>query len=256
MLSKTKRWIALIVLIAVVPTFAARFNGVEVTWLGHAGFKLVSPRGTVVLIDPWLDNPKAPKNVDLSKVDLILVTHGHFDHIGNTVEIAKRTGATVVAIFEVSEYLKSQGVKNAVGMNKGGTFEFKGIKVRMVEASHSSGISGKNGMITGGEAAGYVVEFENGYKVYHTGDTGLMSFFDIIGDFYKPDLLLVPIGDHFTMGPKEAAYAVEQIKPKWVIPMHYGTFPILKGTPSQLKNYLKKEYKGKVIVAKPGELLK
>lgn len=245
---------AALLTLLVSPVAGARFDGLKITWLGHAGFKIVSPKGTVVLIDPWLDHPKAPKGVDLSKVDLILITHGHFDHIGNTVEIAKRTGATVVAIFEVSVYLQQQGLKNVVGMNKGGTYEFKGIKVHMVEASHSSGI-GTERIIPGGEAAGYIVEFENGVKIYHMGDTGFSGTFSITADYYKPDVIMIPIGDHFTLGPREAAYVVNHYfqGARWYIPMHYGTFPILKGTPEAFQAALAPELRDRVLVLKPGE---
>lgn len=236
----------------------ARFNGIKITWYGHDAFKFVSPNGKVILIDPWLDNPLAPKGAleSIDKVDLILVTHGHGDHLGNTVEIAKKTGARVACIFEISQYLLSKGVENVQGMNKGGSIYIDGIKATMVDATHSSGIvESEREVIVGGESAGFIVTFENGFKVYHMGDTGLSGFFYMVGEFYKPDLLLIPIGDLFTLGPDNAAYAVTIIKPKWIIPMHYKTFPVLTGTPEKFIDALPQEYKGKVIVMNPGETI-
>ncbi len=233
-----------------------RFNGVEVTWLGHAAFLVKSPNGKIVLIDPWLDNPKAPEMAkNITKADIILLTHGHFDHVGSAPELAKKTGAKVVCIFEVSRYIAKQGVpeEQIIGMNYSGTVDVDGIKITMVPAVHSSGISDGNNIIEGGNPAGFVVEFENGFKVYHTGDTGLFGDMELIKRLYSPDLMLVCIGGHFTMGPREAAEAIKLIQPKYVIPMHYGTFPILAGTPDELKKYLPAKFKNAVIELKPGE---
>lgn len=252
--------LVLVIAIAGVVTSAEkkqqRFKGVEVTWLGHAAFLLKSPNGKIVLIDPWLENPKAPESAKkIDKVDLILLTHGHFDHVGQAPDIAKRTGAKVVGIFEVSRYLAKQGIaeEQLIGMNYSGTVEVDGIKITMVPAVHSSGISDGNNIIEGGNPAGYVIEFENGFKVYHTGDTGLFGDMELIKKLYSPDLMLVCIGGHFTMGPREAAEAIKLVEPKYVIPMHYGTFPILKGSPSELVNYLPAKFKKSVIELKPGE---
>lgn len=233
-----------------------RFKGVEVTWLGHAAFLLKSPGGKIILIDPWLDNPKAPETAkNITKADIILLTHGHFDHVGSAPELAKKTGAKVVCIFEVSRYLAKQGVaeEQLIGMNYSGTVDVDGVKITMVPAVHSSGISDGNNIVEGGNPAGFVVEFENGFKVYHTGDTGLFGDMELIGKLYTPDLMLVCIGGHFTMGPREAAEAIKLVQPKYVIPMHYGTFPILAGTPDELKKYLPAKFKNAVIELKPGE---
>lgn len=232
-----------------------RFNGIKVTWYGHDAFKLVSSKGKIILIDPWLDNPMAPEGAKdgLGNVDLILITHGHSDHLGNTIEIAKKTGALVACIYEMSLYLTSQGIERIQPMNKGGSFAFDDIVVTMVDASHSSGIDVNGKVIPGGEAAGFIITFENDFRVYHTGDTGLTGFMYIVGEFYKPNLVLIPIGDLFTLGPESAAFAIKIMKPQWIIPMHYKTFPPLIDTPQTFIDALEPEYKERVIVLNPGE---
>ena len=211
-------------------------NGVRITWLGHATFKITSPNGKVVLIDPWVNNPVCPaeqKNID--KVDLMLVSHGHFDHVADAVSIAKATKPQVAAMVELAGWLQSKGVENTIGFNKGGTINVDGIKVSMTHAIHSG--STEDGGY-GGEPVGFVVEFENGFKLYHAGDTCAFSDMAIIGELYQPDVALLPIGDFYTMGPREAAIAVRMLGVKHVIPMHYGTFPALIGTPAALSDAL------------------
>lgn len=226
---------------------------VQLTWLGHSAFKAESPNGKIVLFDPWLENPKAPAGVkDIARVDLILISHGHSDHLGNTVEIAKRTNATVLAIFEVYLYLKSCGVMTAQGMNKGGTVNVDGIKVTMVDAKHSSDIDVNGNIVPGGEAAGFVVKFENGTTIYHAGDTSLFMDMKLIGQFYRPDVALLPIGDLYTLDPRAAAKACEWLKPRHIIGMHYGTFPALTGTPGQLRNHLPRPLRARVKELQPG----
>ncbi len=232
----------------------SKSSGIKITWFGHAAFLIESPKGKRILIDPWLDNPKAPEGAkEITNVDLILITHGHSDHIGNTIEIAKRTGAKVISIFEVYLHIEAQGVTNAQGMNKGGTIDIDGIKVTMVDAKHSSGIDLDGKVINGGNAAGYVIEIENNFKIYHAGDTALFGDMKIIGEFYKPDVALLPIGGLYTMGPSEAAYACKLLKPKYIIGMHYGTFPILTGSPEELKELLPNDMKNRVIKLEPGK---
>ena len=229
---------------------------VKITWFGQSAFKIDSPKGKVILIDPWLDNPKAPASVkDIDKVDLILVTHAHADHIGNTVELAKKFNAEVVCNNGLANYFTGQGLKNVVGMDISGTEDFEGIKVSMVEAVHSSGLDNNGQIVYGGIAVGYVIEFENGFVIYHAGDTGLFGDMKLIGEFYKPDLVMLPIGGHYTMGPKEAAKACELLNPKFIIPMHYGTFPVLSGTPEELKKFLPANLKNKMIDIIPGEFV-
>ena len=221
---------------------------IEVTWFGHSAFLFQSPNGKRLLIDPWLDNPRAPAGAkNISGVDIILITHGHSDHIGNTIEIAKRTNAKVFAIFELYLHLTRQGVTSAHGMNKGGTVEVDGISVTMVDAKHSSGVDHEAEVIAGGEAAGYVVNFEDGLTVYHAGDTALFGDMKIIADLYKPKAVFLPIGGLFTMGTREAAYACTLMKPQIIVGMHYGTFPVLTGTPAELRKYLPPQLKNRVI---------
>ncbi len=228
--------------------------GIKITWYGHSAFLLESQRGKNILIDPWLDNPKAPAGAkDIANVDLILITHGHSDHIGNSVEIAKRTNAKVISIFEISLYISDQGITNTQGMNKGGTVDINGVKVTMVDAKHSSGIDLNRKVLEGGEPAGYVIEFENGFKIYHAGDTALFGDMKLIGEFYKPDLVILPIGGLYTTGPDEAAYACQLLKPKYIIGMHYGTFPVLTGTPDELRRRLPADLRKRVIELEVGK---
>jgi L-ascorbate metabolism protein UlaG (beta-lactamase superfamily) len=247
---------------------------IEVLWLGHATFRITSVAGKVIVIDPFLKkNPRTPlKYKDLAalgKVDLILVTHGHPDHAGDLVELARMTGATVVANYELANNLVALGVVDAsktIGFNKGGTVTplGPGIKIHMVHAEHSSSIDiltlkpDSTGVryFDGGAAVGYVIEFENGFRIYDTGDTDVFGDMALIGRMYKPDLALVCIGGHFTMDPEGAAYALrELIRPKQVIPTHYGTFPVINRTPAELKAALGKA-PIKVLEAKPGEPLR
>jgi len=228
-------------------------RGVKITYYGHSAFKL-SGAGVNVLIDPWLANPLLNTPLEqVGRVDLILVTHGHGDHVGETVPLAQMTGATVVAIHELSQILAEQGVAKVVGMNKGGTLSAAGLKITMTQAVHSSTMAVSGKMVPAGEAGGFVVQFANGFTVYHAGDTAAFKDMELIRELYQPELAMLPIGSHYVMNPREAALACKLIKPKWVIPMHYGTFPVLTGTPEELIELLKAEPGIKVIAMKPGE---
>ena len=229
-------------------------KGLQLTWLGHATFRLETPGGKTVLIDPWvMGNPVCPEaEKKLSKVDVMLITHGHFDHIADAVEIAKRYNPTVVGIPELCGWLEKKGVKNTSAMNKGGTQSVGDIKVTMVHADHSCGINDGDELVYGGEACGYVVAFSNGVKIYHAGDTNVFGDMAIIRELYAPDIVMIPIGDHYTMSPREAAYACNLLKAKTVIPMHFGTFPILTGRPSDLQKLVPGT---EVVEMKPGQTL-
>ncbi len=228
-------------------------RGVSVTFYGHAAFKLAGA-GVAVLIDPWLTNPLLTTPVEeLGKIDLILVTHGHADHVGNTVDIAKKTGALVVAIHELSVILAGWGVPQVVGMNKGGTFTQAGLKITMTQALHSSTVEEDGRLVAAGDPVGFVVQFPHGFSAYHAGDTAVFRDMELIRELYQPELAMLPIGSHYVMNPAEAALACRLLKPRWVIPMHYGTFPVLTGTPQELREHLKGEPGIHVIPLKPGE---
>ncbi|OAQ21628.1 metal-dependent hydrolase [Thermosulfurimonas dismutans] len=223
----------------------------QITFYGHATFKVVTPRGVKILIDPWLSNPKAPSEVDRGPYDLILITHAHGDHLGDVLEIARTAATEVVAIHEIQQYLMARGLPKVTGMNIGGTYETRGLKITMVQAVHSS--SFQDGSY-GGDACGFIVEMEDGRTLYHAGDTGLFYDLVLIRELYRPEVVLLPIGSHYVMGPREAAKACELLKPKVVIPMHYGTFPLLTGTPEALEKALSEAgLEVLVKVLSPGE---
>jgi len=254
---------ALTYALAAEPTWAPTAK-VEVHWLGQASTKLTTLTGKVIVIDPFLTgNPKTPpqyKSLDaLGKVDVILVTHGHGDHTGNlgrtdgqcdAGELARRTGAKVLGpagliatMIDLAWLTPEQGVR----FGKGGRVQPAGpqITITQVRAEHSSEItvgdpvSKKSTTYPGGEPCGFIVEFENGFKLYHMGDTGLFGDMKLIGEYYKPDLVMIPIGGHFVMDPRDAAYATkEMLRPKHAIPIHYGTFPVLRGTPQEYQTAL------------------
>jgi L-ascorbate metabolism protein UlaG (beta-lactamase superfamily) len=224
----------------------------SITWLGHASFSLRTPGGKIILFDPWYTgNPSFPEGKKPTKADVILISHGHSDHITDAAATAKATSATVVGIWEVTSWLGSKGVQNLEPMNKGGTVEVKGLRVTMTEACHSSSFE-ENGIVYLGEPAGFIVRLENGQTIYFAGDTSLFGDMKMLAELYKPDIAFLPIGDRFTMGPDTAAIAAKWLGVRQVVPMHWGTFPLLTGTTEQLKKYL--DGTGiQVLELKPGE---
>jgi L-ascorbate metabolism protein UlaG (beta-lactamase superfamily) len=229
-------------------------QNIEITWLGHSTFR-IDTAGKTIVIDPWVNaNPMCPeKNKKFEKLDLMLCTHGHGDHIGDAVPLIKQHQPKVVGIFELCIWLGKKGAKNVMPMNKGGSQTLEGVKVTMVHADHSCGIQEDDGtIIYGGEACGYVLEFENGLKLYHAGDTNVFGDMHIIRELYAPDVACLPIGDLFTMGPREVAYACQLLRPKVVVPMHFGTFPALTGNPRDLEK-VSEDLGIHVMALKPGE---
>ena len=249
MASYAARWLAAAVFFAATAASAAQTGGkTEILYLGQSAMRVATPGGKVILIDPWITgNPKAPeqyKNLDtLGRIDLILVTHAHGDHLGDSVALANKHHAPVWGPNGMNATLAALGVLPAEllpRMNKGGTTEpFPGIKITQTHAEHSSELmhrdaQGKTEILFGGEPVGYIVELENGFRIYHMGDTALFGDMRLIAQRYQPDLVVIPIGGHYTMDPKDAAYATtEYLKSKYAIPVHYGTNPYLKGTPRQ-----------------------
>jgi L-ascorbate metabolism protein UlaG (beta-lactamase superfamily) len=227
------------------------------TWYGHACVEVATPGGKTILIDPWFGNPLSPRTADsLDRCDLLLVTHGHSDHMGDAVALASRLRPAWPCIHEMSLWLARRlpgGSDAATGMNKGGTVDAAGVRVTMVHADHSAGDWNAGGETTLylGEAAGFVVELENGFRFYEAGDTALFGDMRLIGELHRPELAILPIGGHFTMGPREAAYAVELLGAKHVMPVHYGTFPILAGTADELGAALVERGLGDVTVHAP-----
>ncbi len=232
-------------------------SGAKFTWLGHATFLVETPTGKKILIDPWVSsNPACPSQYrEIEECDLILVTHAHFDHIADVILIANRTGAPVVGIVELLHWLGSKGVTNLKEMNKGGTQRIGDISITMVHADHSCGITDGDQILYGGEAVGYVVTLENGFRFYHAGDTNVFGDMALISELYSPSLVMIPIGDHYTMSPKEAAKAVELLNAPYVLPMHFGTFPVLTGTPSDLKLLLNDKVASEIFEIQPGDTI-
>jgi L-ascorbate metabolism protein UlaG (beta-lactamase superfamily) len=228
-------------------------SALSITWYGHATFVIGTPGGRRIVFDPWLTgNPKAPAGAKIDKADVICVSHGHADHSSDVVTVARATGATVVAVFELANYFQGKGLKEIVGMGVGGTVDLKGLKISMTPAVHTSSIEEDGKVLYVGLATGFVVRLEDNRAIYFAGDTALFGDMRLIRELHAPEIAFLPIGDHYTMDPTAAALACEMLGVRQVVPMHYGTFPALSGSPDDLKKLV--EARGvDVLVLKPGE---
>ena len=230
-------------------------RGNKLTWLGHATFRITTPSGKVIVIDPWVQtNPMCPEPLKkFDRLDTMLITHGHFDHIADAVALGKQFKPQIVGIFETCVWLESKGVSNTNGMNKGGTQRVGEIEVTMVNAIHSCGIQDGDKIVYGGEACGYIIRLPGGLTIYHAGDTAVFGDMKLIADLYAPELALLPIGDRFTMSPREAALAIRLLNVRHVVPMHFGTFPLLTGRPDELIRITQDIAGLEILTLAPGE---
>lgn len=230
-------------------------RGNKLTWLGHSAFRINTPSGKVIVIDPWVQsNPMCPEPLKkFARLDTMLITHGHFDHIADAVDLGKQFKPQIAAIYETGAWLESKGVTKVSAMNKGGSQTVGEIEVTMVNAIHSCGIKDGDQIIYGGEACGYIIRLPGGLTVYHAGDTAVFGDMKIISELYKPDVALLPIGDFYTMGPREAALAIRLLGVLHVVPMHFGTFPALAGRPERLRELTDDILGLEIHALKPGE---
>jgi len=229
----------------------------ELTWLGHSTFRLDSPSGKRIYVDPFLNgNPRCPESeLEPERCDLIVLTHGHDDHLGDTVAIAQKFDCPVIAQVELRGWLSLNGLSMdpSQAINKGGTIEVAGVRLTLTHANHSSSVFADGQFQYTGESCGYVVELEDGFKIYFSGDTNVFGDMSLIGRIYAPDIAVIPIGDHYTMGPREAAVAIELLGVVRCVPCHYGTFPLLTGTPDELRKLVSQGIE--ILSPEPGETL-
>ena len=233
-------------------------DNIKIKYIGHSTFLITTQSGKKIIIDPWLkDNPSSCEDISsIGEIDYILITHGHFDHVGDTLDIIKNNpSSTTIANFEIGQWLEKKGGLNISPMSHGGTQYFEDFKVSMVNAVHGSGISDatSENLVYGGIASGLILKFNDDFSVYHAGDTSIFGDMSLISDIYKPNLCMIPIGDHFTMGVEEAVYATKLIKAKTYIPIHYGTFPVLIGNPIDFKEKVESYGNSKVLIMNPGD---
>ncbi len=233
-------------------------RGFTLTWLGHNSFRLDTRGGKTVLLDPWVEgNPACPKECkSFDKIDVMTISHGHGDHMADAVTLGKKFNPVVICNYEIHLFLQKKGLTTTAPMNKGGSQQAAGLTFTMVHAIHSSGIEDGGSVVYGGEPCGFVITLEDGTRIYHAGDTAVFSDMALIGELYAPDIAILPIGDLYTMSPREAAVAIRMLRPRWVVPAHFGTMPALRGTPDMLKDELReRKIDVEVVPLRPGETL-
>lgn len=236
-----------------MPAMSASAGRLAITWYGHSTFLITTPGGRRIVTDPWLEgNPLCPPGMRrIPQADLILLSHGHSDHTGDVVAVSRDTGAAIVAVYELALWCERRGLTRVTGMGIGGTVDVEGLSVTMVPAVHSSSVVERDAVAYMGEPAGFVVRTEDGEAFYFAGDTAVFGDMRLIAEMYAPRIAFLPIGGHFTMGPEGAAVAARMLKVRQVVPMHYGTFPALSGTPAQLRALLDPAVD--VLMLQPGQ---